>query len=333
MKRLFRPREKSTLAARVFDSVTEAAGFPRDKDGYIQWPQDDAALPWFDRADAMDTLQRWHQRGEVSDAAFEYLRQWIVEGFFIVPGLIDHQRTRAFREEIDAIWEREEAYDGLLVSDVTCGGTTHVHMPHAQVLALPEQKRLEARRVSHWRIGGLHLYAKAAKAIFEDEQARLLSELVFRTTAIPRYSLAFHKGSQQQLHQDTPVFHVYPRNHLIGVWIACEDIQPDAGPLVYCPGSHREPLFPEFDNYPQTNRRTCDDAVSQRYDQYVTRLADHYRQTLFLPREGDALFWHGQLIHGGMAIEDPDTTRYSFVVHYMAQGTDVGAAVQGPVNW
>jgi ectoine hydroxylase-related dioxygenase (phytanoyl-CoA dioxygenase family) len=35
---------------------------------------------------------------------------------------------------------------------------------------------------------------------------------------------------------------------MIGVWIACEDIKEDSGPLVYCPRSHREPLFPEFDN-------------------------------------------------------------------------------------
>ena len=80
---------------------------------------------------------------------------------------------------------------------------------------------------------------------------------LFDRPALPHFSLTFSKGSMQALHQDTCVFHTWPFNALIGVWIALEDITVESGPLVYYPGSHREPLFSEFDNYPQTQRRTA----------------------------------------------------------------------------
>ena len=58
----------------------------------------------------------------------------------------------------------------------------------------------------------------------------------------------FSKGTEQGLHQDTCVFHVFPRNFMMGIWIACEDIKLESGPLEYYPGSHRAPFFPEFTN-------------------------------------------------------------------------------------
>jgi hypothetical protein len=35
-----------------------------------------------------------------------------------------------------------------------------------------------------------------------------------------------------------------------------------------------------------------------------------------LPKAGDALIWHAQVIHGGTPIRDPNRTRKSLVVHY-----------------
>ena len=64
-------------------------------------------------------------------------------------------------------------------------------------------------------------------------------------------------GSEQALHQDMAVFHIWPCNFLIGAWIACEDVAEGSGPLVLYPGSHRAPFFPGFTQYPQTNLRTA----------------------------------------------------------------------------
>jgi ectoine hydroxylase-related dioxygenase (phytanoyl-CoA dioxygenase family) len=298
-----------------------------------RWPQDQSALPWFDRVDAADLLAQKRRAGEVNEDQFQLLRKWIEDGYFIIPDLVSKEEIAAFRAKVSEIWTTETPYDGLNISDVVIGGTTRIHTPHAEILKLSRTERADAERLSNWRIGGLHLVCEEADRLFSSRRARELCDMVFGRPSVPRYSLTFQKGSQQQLHQDTPVFHVFPRNNLIGVWIACEDIKKESGPLVYCPKSHREPLFPEFDNYPQTNRRTCDAPTSARYDAYVRELAQRYESRLFLPKAGEALFWHGQLIHGGHAIEDRNTTRLSFVVHFMAEGTDMANQVHGPFNW
>ena len=54
-------------------------------------------------------------------------------------------------------------------------------------------------------------------------------------------TIASHKGSQQGLHSDSIHMTTYPLGYLTAAWIAFEDIDPDCGPLVYYPGSHRLP--------------------------------------------------------------------------------------------
>jgi ectoine hydroxylase len=39
----------------------------------------------------------------------------------------------------------------------------------------------------------------------------------------------------------------------------------------------------------------------------------------FLPRKGDVLIWHANLLHGGRAIAAPGATRRSLVAHYFAK--------------
>jgi len=162
--------------------------------------------------------------------------------------------------------------------------------------------------------------------------ARLCSAL-FDRPALPHFSLTFSKGSMQQLHQDTCVFHTWPINALIGVWTALEDISSESGPLVYYPGSHREPLFHEFDNYPQTQRRTALPEQSERYQAYVQRVAEKYERKEFLAKKGEVLFWHGMLVHGGSQFVAPDTSRKSFVIHYLPKGGNVAHSIKGPFNW
>jgi ectoine hydroxylase-related dioxygenase (phytanoyl-CoA dioxygenase family) len=63
------------------------------------------------------------------------------------------------------------------------------------------------------------------------------------------------------------------------------------------------------------------------------READEFEEHAFLAHKGDVLFWHGMLIHGGQAIRSPDTTRRSYVVHFIPDVADVADSVTGPTNW
>jgi phytanoyl-CoA hydroxylase len=37
--------------------------------------------------------------------------------------------------------------------------------------------------------------------------------------------------------------------------------------------------------------------------------------SIFLPKRGDLLIWHGALIHGGTPMQNPGLTRRSFICH------------------
>src|SRR5690606_33922513 len=56
-------------------------------------------------------------------------------------------------------------------------------------------------------------------------------------------SINFMEGSQQKTHSDSIHMTTFPLGGLLGVWIALEDIEQDAGALHYYPGSHKLPYY------------------------------------------------------------------------------------------
>ena len=306
--------------------------FPgRDPDGV--WREDAAALPRFEQPDALARVPEVAARRGLGAQGEAWLAQWVTEGYFVVEDLYPADLIDRFVACSEGLWTRAAPIPGLNISGVVLDGVYRVHVPHAELLALPPAARQAAQAASDWRVTGFHGADPAAAALFRWANAAKICSAIFDRPAVPRTSLTFAKGSQQSLHQDTAVFHVWPRNFMAGLWIACEDVAPGAGPLEFYPGSHREPLFPEFDNYPQTQRRTASPAQIARYDEYVRGIATRYERKVFLGRKGAGLFWHGMLIHGGAPVTDSASTRKSFVLHYMPDGADRAGEVHGPFNW
>ncbi len=66
---------------------------------------------------------------------------------------------------------------------------------------------------------------------------------LFGRAAFPFQTLNFPVGTQQHAHSDSVHFSSMPERFMCGVWVALEDVHPDAGPLMYYPGSHRLPIF------------------------------------------------------------------------------------------
>ena len=44
------------------------------------------------------------------------------------------------------------------------------------------------------------------------------------------------------------------------------------------------------------------------------------KKQIFLPRRGDVLIWHGNLLHEGTAVKDRSRTRRSYVTHFTSFG-------------
>jgi phytanoyl-CoA hydroxylase len=298
-----------------------------------RWDAAKVEAPWFERPDALQRAGEVARRHGLGGEGEQWLRQWVQDGYFVVKGAVDAPTLARYAEEFERVWWAQQPVAGLTLSDVTIGGVHHIHIAHRDLLAHSVEARREAHRISNWRVGEFYQSNKAADALFRDRRLQAIASAILDRRALPLYSLSFSKGSEQGLHQDTCVFHAWPRNSLIGAWIAAEAITADSGPFELYPGSHREPLFPEFTNYPQTQRRTAPPEVAQRYDQYVRDVAAKYPRSVHLAQAGDALFWHGMLVHGGSAVTNPAATRKSMVIHYMPDGANRARQVEGPFNW
>ena len=104
---------------------------------------------------------------------------------------------------------------------------------------------------------------------------------------------------------------------MCGVWLAMEDIHPDAGPLVYYPGSHRWPII-QNEMIGKVIDGKRDFLAQQPYEAAWRGLAEAsgVQPELFMPKKGQALIWAANLLHGGSRQIDPQRTRWSQVTHY-----------------
>lgn len=305
------------------------------QDEVPDWSEAKNVLPWFDRPDALEVLERKRQQGEVGPADYELLKKWIVDGYVIIDtGVVPEADIDGMIEELDALFHAQVPFKDLLLLGVseTEGGPGKA-MLHADVLALSKDIREKMPTNSNWRIHEFHAWSDSARRIYQNEELQRICSLIFGREAYPRSTINFMYGSQQLAHQDMAVFHIFPHNYLIGMWLACENIHPESGPLVYYPGSHRLGMWERFDSYPQTQLRTCTRDEHDGYHEWVAEAAKAFERKEFIAKKGQVLLWHGSLIHGGSGIKRKGLTRKSFVTHYLVDGVDHTRYVKGPFNW
>ncbi|MCW5891450.1 MAG: phytanoyl-CoA dioxygenase family protein [bacterium] len=291
------------------------------------WRRQANVLPWLDAPDA-------DAKAAASGADAPWLRQWVRDGYVVADGLVDAADVDAMLATLDGLWDAPAPIphlDLLGLRDVR-GGEQYT-LSHEALLARPPGERARIRAASDWRIHGFHYVNASARRLFGNRRLRATASRLLGRRARPFAAINFMCGSQQDLHQDMGVFHVWPQNWLLGAWIACEDVAADSGPLVLYPGSHRAPFFPGFADYPQTNLRTADAAGTAAYHRYVEKVAARFPRKEFLATKGQVLFWHGMLVHGGAPVARPGSTRKSMVLHYTVRGADRAREVQGPFRW
>ena len=164
---------------------------------------------------------------------------------------------------------------------------------------------------------------RQSKTLFESatnpQLMRILEMLVGKKMSIFQ-SINFLKGSHQKAHSDFVHMTTFPQNNIIAVWVALEDITADSGPIHYYPSSHRLPLVlnANFDNigtaFRNGKKDYCD--YEDKIEQIIAE--KQLKKEIFLPKKGDVLIWHANLIHGGEPIQNPKSSRKSMVFHYYA---------------
>ena len=174
---------------------------------------------------------------------------------------------------------------------------------------------------------------KAEDAVLRDALLRVVNHgavldllrTLYRREPAPCQTLNFARGPQQATHSDAVHFRASSARFLCGVWVALEDIHPDAGPLHYLPGSHRLPIYTPGDLQLGSRRprgAACPDRLMPEYERFIQSLtrAQGLEREVFRARRGQAIVWSANLLHGSEPIRDPRLSRQSMVTHYLMEG-------------
>lgn len=150
----------------------------------------------------------------------------------------------------------------------------------------------------------------------ESRLSELLRVLLDDLRPVLCNTLTLIKGSSQPIHVDSLFMTPQTPHHLIATWMAFEDVDSAAGPLVYYPGSQQIPLYRFRDGSHHSTPEEMSD-----WSRYMESEIDRrgLEKKTFLAQKGDVFIWHSDLAHGGGAIQDPRKTRRSLVCHYYTE--------------
>ena len=250
---------------------------------------DEDELPWLDQPDAEQRLAEDERLERFPEPIRESIRRWPRDGYAVLDGFYEPERIDRINEELD---------------ELVSGGKLRFNRGSARV------------RNAYQRSAAI------AAAVEDPRLTELLSYILGRKVGIWQ-SISFFHGSRQGAHSDAFHMATIPQGYLVAIWVALEDIEPGCGPVFYLPGSHR---------LPQISSEDLEDAegsamfVADKSAAYYKRIKREIREAgiepvQFLPRKGDVLVWHSNLLHGGGPITDPDSTRRSLVVHFYGEDT------------
>lgn len=254
---------------------------------------------WLDRLDGAERLRAKVARGELQGAEGAALEHFREQGFWIAPAALAREAALALARELDALWN---GGPGQALAEVA--GSVQ-----------PFSQELRAR---HCKLIDLHAAFPAVREAALDAPLRDFLRLLFEEPPLLFQSLAFERGSEQPAHQDTAYVPVVPPLEFAAAWIALEDVQPGSGELFYYPRSHRIPSFRFRGGCRNWNRERDGLEGQVRYHAWLDEQMQRngLERRTFLPRLGDVLFWHADLVHGGVPIRDPAISRKSLVCHY-----------------
>jgi hypothetical protein len=253
--------------------------------------------PWLDQPDAKEQIDERVRSGTLSADDAALCRTWADDGYVILSKLMDHN-------VLDEVWGQ---YEKAVASG------------RVQLPAEPGEVG------DPWPGRYLNPHKKVAAFCQILKHERLLYYIRLFMGREPKalQTIASHKGSQQGLHSDSIHMTTYPLGYLTAAWIAFEDINPDSGPLVYYPGSHRLPyVFSKDVNITEEDfKREGYGPYHAKYEPYIRELVErqgiqpHY----FHADKGDVLIWHANLIHGGSPRLAMSRSRKAVVCHYFVK--------------
>lgn len=122
------------------------------------------------------------------------------------------------------------------------------------------------------------------------------------------HTMYFDGNQTTWAHRDGHYLDAEREGQMIGVWLAAEDIHPDAGRFFVVPRSHRMQV-------PGEGR----DPNGEAYKASMAAFVRDGPLPCVSPvlRQGDLLLWTSLTVHGSLPTADPRQSRRSFTAHYV----------------
>lgn len=122
-------------------------------------------------------------------------------------------------------------------------------------------------------------------------------------------TMLFDANTETQPHQDWWYLDTVPNGHLVGAWIALEDIDERAGRFYVMPKSVEHPDFHS-------------DTPNLSHSEWLQRIKAYFesnRNELKAPelKKGDVLFWSSKTVHGALPTQERRCSRKSLTGHYI----------------
>ena len=246
-----------------------------------------ARLPWLDYPITKEKIIEYPDFMKLDNNTQQSLLDWHEKGFLILPSFFDHQTIDAINYDIDLLLATE-------------------------MLQFNYTKR---------KVMNAFQYSDVIRQTIQHKKLKNILEFILDNRVAPFQTINFIQGSEQAPHSDAIHMSTFPKGNLIAAWIALEDINADAGALQYYPGSHRLPYLTNADIGAKNNCLFLDNTSNRKHEIKTAQLIqeNHLEAQTFLPKKGDVLIWHGNLIHRGLPVENNQLTRKSMVVHYFAK--------------
>lgn len=258
---------------------------------------------WLDQPDAAERIAARRAAGELSDEEATALGHWAGRGYSTFSLPAGDEPFDEVQGTVERLWREKPGSMAVAY-----------HGP----LKLFRDADEPADRRPGYRISNLHSASAGALELYLHPAIHERVGRIFGQEPVAIQSIYFEWGSGQALHRDPMHVYTSPPAHLIGAWIALEDIGPDCGPLTYVPGSHRLPYY-QFSpgEYRVEHGRHGEEDIrrAEAFDLEQCRRRG-LEPELFTCRRGDVLLWHASLLHGGAPVRDPRLTRKSLVVHF-----------------
>ncbi len=162
-------------------------------------------------------------------------------------------------------------------------------------------------------------YSKNVSRLANNIKLKKILKFLYKSKPLPFSTINFIGGTEQPFHSDYIHFGSIPHKYLVGAWVALEKTSKYNGPLSVIPGSHKFPLI-DYQDLKQKKPINILE-LEKNYRVYENYIKEFIKVKKLKPKElylkqGEAILWAANLLHGGSKVKNKKLTRRSQVIHF-----------------